>query len=95
MALSEDDVRRIALLARLELSAAEEAALGDQLTHILGHFEKLVALNTDGVEPTAQVSGVETAYREDVVTNPPAAAELRANAPARDENLFKVPKIIE
>ncbi len=95
MALTRDEVRRIALLARLELSEQEEIEIGGQLTHILDHFEKLVSLNTEGVEPTAQVSGVESAYREDVVTNPPAPEELRANAPARDDRLFKVPKIIE
>jgi len=95
MGLTRDDVRHIALLARLELSEQEEVALADQLGHILDHFEKLVALDTEGVEPTASVPGVETAYRDDVVTNPPAGEELRANAPARDGDLFKVPKIIE
>lgn len=95
MALTQDDVRRIALLARLELTAEEEHALGGQLDHILGYFEKLMTLQTEGVEPMAQVFGLESAYREDVVTNPPAPAELRANAPSRDETLFKVPKIIE
>ena len=95
MALTRDEVRHIALLARLELSEQEEVEIGDQLGHILEHFEKLVALNTEGVEPTAQVAGIESAYRDDVVTNPPAPEELRANAPSRDDRLFKVPKIIE
>ncbi len=95
MTLTRDEVRRVALLARLELSDNEEAEIGDQLGHILDHFERLVALNTDGVEPTSYVAGIEAAYRDDVVTNPPAPEELRSNAPARDGNLFRVPKIIE
>ena len=55
----------------------------------------LTALNTDAVEPTSHVVGMTAAYREDVVINGPAVEELRANAPARDGDFFKVPKIIE
>lgn len=95
MALSRDTVRHIALLARLELSAAEEVTFTEQLDHILQYFERLAALDTDQVEPTAQIAEVESAYRDDVVSNPPASEELRTNAPARDDNFFKVPKIIE
>jgi aspartyl-tRNA(Asn)/glutamyl-tRNA(Gln) amidotransferase subunit C len=95
MALSREAVRHIALLARLELSGDEEAAFTEQLDHILQHFEQLVALDTESVEPTAHVVDMETFYRDDVVSNPPGAEELRANAPARDGDFFKVPKIIE
>ena len=95
MALSREMVRRVALLARLELSEAQEASCLEQLDHILQHFERLAALDTSAVEPTAHVVDVASAYRDDVVTNPPAAEELRANAPSRDGDFFKVPKIIE
>ena len=95
MALSRDEVRHIALLARLQLSAEDEAAFAEQLGHILQYFEKLGTLDTSAVAPTAHVVDVASAYREDAVTNPPAAEALRANAPARDDNFFKVPKIIE
>ncbi len=95
MALTRDAVRHIALLARLELSPEEETQFTEQLDHILQHFEKLAALDTSAVEPTAHVVEVAAAYREDVVSNPPAPEEYRANAPARDGDFFKVPKIIE
>ncbi len=95
MALSREVVRQIAVLARLELSEPEEDMLTDQLGHILAQFETLAALDTDRVEPTAHVVEMAPWYREDVVSNPPAAEELRANAPARDADFFKVPKIIE
>jgi len=95
MALSREVVRRIAVLARLELSEEHEAAFADQLGHILQYFEKLAELDTDAVEPTAHVVPMAEAYRDDVVINPPAPEELRANAPARDGDFFKVPKIIE
>ena len=95
MALDRDAVRHIALLARLQLSEHEEEQFTEQLGHILEHFEKLAALDTSAVEPTATVVDMVAAYRDDVVTNGPAAEELRANAPARDGDFFKVPKIIE
>lgn len=95
MALSRDIVHHIALLARLELTQDEEAAITTQLDHILEHFEQLAALDVAGVEPTAHMVDVVSAYRDDAVTNPPAEEALRANAPARDGDFFKVPKIIE
>ena len=95
MALNRDVVRRIAVLARLELGEAEEAALTEHLDHILQYFDELKELDTENVEPTAHVVSMAEAYREDVVSNPPAPEEFRANAPQRDGDFFKVPKIIE
>jgi len=83
------------MLARLELGERDEVAVTEQLDHILQHFETLAALDTANVAPTAHVVDMTEAYREDVVTNLPAAEALRANAPARDGDFFKVPKIIE
>ena len=95
MVLSRDVVRHIALLARLELNEQETAAITDQLDHILHYFERLSALDTADVEPTAHVVEMADAFRDDVVQNPLAPEALRANAPARDGDFFKVPKIIE
>jgi len=95
MALSAEEVRHIALLARLALTPEEESVFAVQLGEILQSFEKLAALDTSDVEPTAHVVNVADAYRDDVVSNPPAAAELFANAPAVDGTHFRVPKIIE
>jgi aspartyl-tRNA(Asn)/glutamyl-tRNA(Gln) amidotransferase subunit C len=95
MALDREVVRRIAVLARLKLSEEDEAAFAEQLGHILQYFEKLKELDTEKVEPTAHVVAIAAVYRDDVVTNPAAPEELRANAPERDADFFKVPKIIE
>jgi len=95
MALSRDVLHHVALLARLELTEDEEVAITTQLDHILAHFEALATLDVTDVEPTAHMADVVSAYRDDVVTNPPAEEALRANAPARDGDFFKVPKIIE
>lgn len=95
MPLTREEVSKIALLARLELTEEEAATFTDQLDHILDYFRKLEGLDTSTVEPTAHVVDIEDAYRDDVVSNPPGGEELRANAPARDGTAFRVPKIIE
>ena len=95
MSLSIADVHRIVLLARLELTPVEEASFATQLDHILEHFQKLKQLDTDGIEPTAHVVDMATPFRDDRVQNAANVDALLANAPARDDNFFKVPKIIE
>jgi aspartyl-tRNA(Asn)/glutamyl-tRNA(Gln) amidotransferase subunit C len=95
MPLSAEDVRHIALLARLALSPDEERAFAAQLDHILTHFEKLKQLDTDHVEPTAHIVAMDTPFRDDVAVNTPDVDALLINAPARDGRFFKVPKIIE
>jgi aspartyl-tRNA(Asn)/glutamyl-tRNA(Gln) amidotransferase subunit C len=95
MPLTRDEVSKIALLARLELSPEEQAVFTDQLDHILDYFRKLDTLDTSAVEPTATVVDIDDAYRDDVVSNSPAVEDLLANAPAADGRLFRVPKIIE
>jgi len=95
MAISRADVRHIALLARLPLSADEEAVFTEQLDHILAHFQRLDNLDTAAVEPTAHIAPMATPFRDDVVVNQPDPDAWLANSPARDGRFFKVPKIIE
>jgi aspartyl-tRNA(Asn)/glutamyl-tRNA(Gln) amidotransferase subunit C len=95
VAITRDDVRRVASLARLRLEDDEEQRLTADLDHILDAFTRLATLDTTGIEPTAHVEDVPIPMRDDVVTNPPADDALLANAPARDGRLFRVPKIIE
>jgi len=90
-----EQVRHVARLARLELSAAEEQSLQSDLSSILAYVDKLNQLNTDEVEPTTQVGEPGTPMRDDEITNRPAPEEMLANAPARDRNFFKVPRIID
>jgi aspartyl-tRNA(Asn)/glutamyl-tRNA(Gln) amidotransferase subunit C len=95
MPIGRDEVRRIAVLARLSLTEAEEEELTEQLSHILDHFQRLGEIDTKGVEPTAHITPMEPAYREDAVRNPHEPDRWLQNAPARDGVFFKVPKIIE
>jgi aspartyl-tRNA(Asn)/glutamyl-tRNA(Gln) amidotransferase subunit C len=95
MQLSVDEVRKVAMLARLRLSATEEAQLADQLGAILSYVEKLAQVDTMGIEPFSHTLDYSNALRADRVINQANADALLANAPDRDETFFKVPKIIE
>lgn len=95
MKITREEVRRVAVLARLQLSPQEEETLTGQLDKILQYMEKLNKLDTADVEPLAHVVDIVNAFREDRVANQPSIDALLANAPAREKDFFKVPKIIE
>lgn len=90
-----EQVRHVALLARLRLSPEEETRLVTDMSSMLDYVDKLNELDTKDVPPTAQVGEPGTPMRDDVVTNRPAAEDMLANAPERRGNFFKVPKIID
>jgi aspartyl-tRNA(Asn)/glutamyl-tRNA(Gln) amidotransferase subunit C len=95
MKLTREEVRQVATLARLRITAEEEEHLTAELDAILQYIEKLNRLDTSKTEPfTHAVEGVN-AFREDRVTNRADAEALLANAPDKDQTFFKVPKIIE
>jgi aspartyl-tRNA(Asn)/glutamyl-tRNA(Gln) amidotransferase subunit C len=95
MKLTAEQVRRVALLARLKLTPEEETSLTEQLDSILGYMNKLAELDTVDVQPFSHAVENDVALREDAVTNRPNTEALLANAPDRDNTFFKVPKIIE
>ena len=95
MKLSSAEVARVATLARLRLTADEEAQMADQLGQILDYIDKLKVLDTESVEPFSHATEPADALREDQVTNQPDPDTLLANAPDRDGRFFKVPKILE
>jgi aspartyl-tRNA(Asn)/glutamyl-tRNA(Gln) amidotransferase subunit C len=90
-----EQVRHVALLARLELSPQDENRLRTDMDEMLAYVDKLNELDTKNVAPTTQVGEAGTPMRDDQVTNRPDADAILANAPSRDRNYFKVPKIIE
>lgn len=92
--ISEDEVARVAMLARLSVSADETAKLAQQLSLVLGHFEHVSKINTEGVEPLVTPTDIEAFWREDVVTNSTSVEEAMANAPEAVGNLFKVPPVV-
>jgi aspartyl-tRNA(Asn)/glutamyl-tRNA(Gln) amidotransferase subunit C len=90
-----EQVRHVALLARLELSPQDENRLRTDMDEMLAYVDKLNELDTKNIAPTTQVGEAGTPMRDDEVTNRPDADAILANAPSRDRNYFKVPKIIE
>ena len=97
MALSLEEVRRIAALARLRLSADEERTFAEQLSAILDHVRQLEELDVSGVEPMthALAAGEVPALRVDGERPGLSPGEALAAAPAREGTCFKVPRIIE
>ena len=95
MKIGPEEVRRVAALARLEFTPAEEELLTVQLDSILQFVEKLNKVDTAAVEPLAHVVDIVNAFRDDRTVNQPAIDLLLTNAPAREKDFFKVPKIIE
>jgi aspartyl-tRNA(Asn)/glutamyl-tRNA(Gln) amidotransferase subunit C len=96
VALSLEEVRRIAALARLRLSPEEERTFSVQLSAILGYVAQLEELDVSQVEPmTHALAGEAAALRADEVAQSLPPGEALANAPAREGTCFKVPRIIE
>jgi len=96
MALSLDEVRRIAALARLRLLPEEESRLAGELSAILEYVRQLEELDVSGVLPmTHALAPGETPLRDDEVRPGLSPEEALANAPAREGTCFQVPRIIE
>jgi aspartyl-tRNA(Asn)/glutamyl-tRNA(Gln) amidotransferase subunit C len=95
MAISTDEVRHVARLARLALSDDELGTLSGQLGQILDYVKQLDALDTAGVEPTSHAVDTGTPFRDDVAVPFPDREALLANAPDREGDAFRVPRIIE
>ena len=99
MALTPQDVSRIADLARLELSAAEQDAMLAQLNEFFGIVEQMSAVDTSGVEPLytplSAVQAVHLRLRDDAVTETVDREANQRSAPAVEDGLFLVPRVIE
>jgi aspartyl-tRNA(Asn)/glutamyl-tRNA(Gln) amidotransferase subunit C len=93
--LSPSEIRRIARLARIELTDADLAALGPELNGILGLVDQMQAVATEGVEPMSHPQAGAQRLREDVVTEPDRRADFQAVAPAVEDGLYLVPKVLD
>ena len=99
MSLTPDQLQRIALLARIAVSPEEARGVTDRLNQVLGLIDQLQAVDTRGIEPMshaldAQVA-VQQRLRPDEVTEPDRRAQFQAIAPAVEQGLYLVPKVIE
>ena len=93
--IDESQVRKVAKLSRLELDDAEVAEFTGQLSAILGYVEKMNELDTENVEPLAHCLPISNVFRPDSVKESLGTAKTLANAPQRDGDFFKVPKILD
>lgn len=102
MSLSNQDVKRIANLAAIEISNEESSQYQADLNSLMTIFTSLKGIDTEGVEPLthplAMLEEVELRLRDDIVTEADTAEhreQLMSNAPASTEGVFLVPKVIE
>ena len=93
--IDQDQVRKVAKLSRLDLTEAEVEEFTGQLSAILDYVEKMNELDTSGVEPLAHCLPVSNVLREDVAKESLGTEKVLANAPQRDDEFFKVPKILD
>lgn len=95
MAITKEEVLQVARLARLALSPAEGDKMREQLDGILSYIRQLDRLDTSGVVPTSHAIEMGTPFRDDSVRPFGEKEEILKNAPDREEDFFRVPRIIE
>ena len=93
--LSREEVKHIALLARLGLSEADVEKFREQLSNILENFKILQKVDTEGVVPTSHPVALENVFRDDEVEPSFPPSEILANAPQREDDYFKVKAVLE
>jgi aspartyl-tRNA(Asn)/glutamyl-tRNA(Gln) amidotransferase subunit C len=95
MEVDADTVRRIARLARLRVTEEEVGALEGELSGILGWIKQLDEVDTSAVEPMTRVIPMTLKTRADQVTDGDIGEQILANAPAREDTMFTVLKVVE
>ena len=89
------EVRKVASLSRLELTDTEVEEFTTQLSAVLDYMDKINQLDTENVEPLAHCLPISSIFREDTVKDSLGTEKALSNAPQRDGEFFKIPKILE
>ena len=93
--ITNDDVRHLAHLSSLQMSDAEVESLRADIEKIINYINQLDELNTDGVEPTYQVTGLQNVWRDDeIIDSSVSRRQLLALAAEQSDNCVKVPKVL-
>jgi aspartyl-tRNA(Asn)/glutamyl-tRNA(Gln) amidotransferase subunit C len=95
MLISREDVDKVAYLARLELGDEEKEQLRQQLAAVLDHIAVLQELETDHIAPTSRVVALQNVMRSDVVGPSLSVEQVLANAPDRQDDLFRLHAVLE
>jgi len=96
--INKEAVEHIAKLARIKLIDKEEEKFAKDLSSILNYIDKLNKVDTENIKPIQQITGLETVIRKDKTTDPSTAlgaSKILEQAPDKQNNYFKVPKILE
>jgi aspartyl-tRNA(Asn)/glutamyl-tRNA(Gln) amidotransferase subunit C len=94
MSITKKQVEHVCLLARLKLKDQEKEEFTHQLNNILNYVAKINELDTENIPPTSHPLALTNVMREDEVQNSLPIAEVLANAPDKEKDQFKVPKVI-
>ena len=93
--ITNDDVRHLAHLSSLQMSDAEVESLRADIEKIINYINQLDELDTDGVEPTYQVTGLQHVWRDDeIIDSSVSRQQLLALAAEQSDNCVKVPKVL-
>lgn len=95
MSLSKEDVKKVAGLARIHMEDEQLETMAPQLSNIIGFVEQLAEVDTDNVEPLANVVDITLNLREDKITDGNCVDKVLANAPESTQGYFVVPKVVE
>lgn len=92
--ITAEDVRKIALLSRLQLGEAEVEKFAGQLESILGYVDTLAEVNVDNIEPFISAAAGENVFRDDVPGQTLLREEALQNAPRQGDGFFQVPAVV-
>jgi aspartyl-tRNA(Asn)/glutamyl-tRNA(Gln) amidotransferase subunit C len=95
MALTKQDVTKIARLARIEVNDSDKEHFAKEISGILQWIEQLAEVNTEGVPQMVSVADIKLPWRKDAVTDGNQPEAIIKNAPQADYGCFAVPKVIE
>ncbi len=95
MSLTPDQLRRIAQLARIDVPPGEMQIVAERLNRVLGLIDQLQSVDTDGIEPMSHALDVVQRLRPDEVTEADHREAYQKGAPAVEQGLYLVPKVIE
>lgn len=92
--ITDDDVLKLAQLSKLSLTDEQVVKFRDEIEEILNYIEQLQQVDTDGLEPTNQVTGLTNVMREDEIEDSVDKDELLKNAPEKEGDYIKVRRVL-
>lgn len=93
--ITDETIEYVSILAKLELSEEEKKQAKKDMEEMLKFIDMLNELDTEGAEPMSHVFPINNVFREDIVINGDDRDNIIANAPAKKDGSFKVPKTVE